>query len=125
MLRFKILSCLCLFLFVSSSCASAAETWQCPDIYVTRFDVNSLNSSATKPGAVGTSNGSIVYNWKNNITYTGTWWEWIGFRFDDLAADTSISDTSGGGSVLMIIYPYEESMLRHHERTLSLKLLSG
>ncbi|HAF4788887.1 TPA: fimbrial protein [Salmonella enterica] len=96
MLRFKILSCLCLFLFVSSSCASAAETWQCPDIYVTRFDVNSLNSSATKPGAVGTSNGSIVYNWKNNITYTGTWWEWIGFRFDDLAADTSISDTSGG-----------------------------
>lgn len=95
MLRFKILGCLCLFLFVSS-CASAAETWQCPDIYVTRFSVNSLNSSATKPGVVGESTGGITYDWKNNVTYTGDWWEWIGFRFDGLAADTSISDTSGG-----------------------------
>lgn len=95
MLRFKILGCLCLFLFVSL-CANASGTWQCPDIHVTRFSVNSINSSATKPGIVGTSKGSIVYNWKNNVTYTGTWWEWIGFRFDGLAADTSISDTSGG-----------------------------
>ncbi|EDF5516055.1 hypothetical protein RBC57_004701 [Salmonella enterica] len=91
----KILKCLCLFLLVDS--CEGAETWQCPDINVTRFYVSSLHSSASRPGAVGTAQGGIQYHWKNNITYTGSWWEWIGFRFDGLVLDSSVTDAAGGG----------------------------
>ncbi|HIF2982191.1 TPA: hypothetical protein ACXZLP_004162 [Salmonella enterica] len=79
----------CLFLF--SGFCDSAETWQCPDIRVTQFSVDSIHSSASTTGIVGAATGNITYNWKNNIaSYTGAWWEWIGFRFDGLVPDLSV-----------------------------------
>ncbi|ECH5605529.1 hypothetical protein FPY83_21465 [Salmonella enterica] len=94
MFRSNLLGGLCLFLFMSS--CESAEVWQCPDINVSHFNIDPLTSSASKPGFVGTTTGSIMYSWANHVTYTGSWWEWIGFKFDGLVADSSIPDSAGG-----------------------------